>query len=72
MRGVSRCRLRWQREAGLTARARRRWLAARPRCEAGAAGFLSVGLPDVLPALQVTAASHSFAGEVALGYANVC
>lgn len=46
-------RLRWQREVGLISQARRRWLAARPRCEAGSGGFLSVGLSDVLPALQV-------------------
>ncbi|CAG4961717.1 unnamed protein product [Parnassius apollo] len=45
-------RLRWQRETGMTARARCTWLAAAPRCAGGGAGFASVGLHDVLPALQ--------------------
>nr|WPO56521.1 ionotropic receptor [Leucinodes orbonalis] len=48
-------RLRWQRETGVMERARRTWLAARPRCGSGGAGFLSVRLPDVLPAVQVLA-----------------
>ncbi|KAF9805722.1 hypothetical protein SFRURICE_009354 [Spodoptera frugiperda] len=45
-------RLRWQREVGLMDRARRVWLVSRPRCEAAGTGFVSIGLIDVLPALQ--------------------
>lgn len=36
-------------------RARRVWLVSRPRCEAAGTGFVSIGLIDVLPALQVLA-----------------
>ncbi|XP_028169804.1 ionotropic receptor 75a-like isoform X1 [Ostrinia furnacalis] len=46
-------RLRWQREVGLIERSRRIWLAARARCDAAGAGFISVRLSDVLPAVQV-------------------
>ncbi|XP_073949074.1 ionotropic receptor 75a-like [Choristoneura fumiferana] len=49
-------RLRWQREVGLMERSRRVWLAARPRCDAGAGGFVSVGLIDIISALHVLAA----------------
>ncbi|CAK1601443.1 unnamed protein product [Parnassius mnemosyne] len=45
-------RLRWQRETGLTTRAQRMWLAEAPRCAGGGAGFASVGLHDLLPALH--------------------
>nr|ALM24944.1 ionotropic receptor 75d [Athetis dissimilis] len=48
-------RMRWQREVGLMNRARRMWLVERPRCEAAGGGFLSIGIIDVLPALQVLA-----------------
>ncbi|XP_022814472.1 glutamate [NMDA] receptor subunit 1-like [Spodoptera litura] len=48
-------RLRWQREVGLMDRARHMWLVSRPRCEAAGTGFVSIGLIDVLPALQVLA-----------------
>ncbi|KAM3959593.1 ionotropic receptor 75a-like [Aphomia sociella] len=46
-------RLRWQREVGLIDRHRRIWIADRPRCDANSAGFLSVGISDLLPAFQV-------------------
>ncbi|XP_052754703.1 ionotropic receptor 75a [Galleria mellonella] len=46
-------RLRWQREVGLIGHERRHWLAERPRCDASSAGFLSVGITDLLPAFQV-------------------
>uniref|UniRef100_A0A0K8TVJ1 Ionotropic Receptor n=1 Tax=Epiphyas postvittana TaxID=65032 RepID=A0A0K8TVJ1_EPIPO len=49
-------RLRWQREVGLMERSRHMWLAARPRCDAGAGGFVSVGLIDIISALHVLAA----------------
>ncbi|KAH9642098.1 hypothetical protein HF086_007218 [Spodoptera exigua] len=54
-------RMRWQREVGMMDRARRVWLVARPRCEAAGTGFVSIGLIDVLPALQVLlrSAHHS-------------
>nr|QNS36191.1 ionotropic receptor 75d [Mythimna separata] len=48
-------RLRWQREVGLMDRERRIWLVSRPRCEASSGGFVSIGIIDVLPALQVLA-----------------
>ncbi|KAJ8731049.1 hypothetical protein PYW08_002462 [Mythimna loreyi] len=48
-------RLRWQREVGLMDRERRIWLVSRPRCEASGGGFVSIGIIDVLPALQVLA-----------------
>ncbi|CAH0581069.1 unnamed protein product [Chrysodeixis includens] len=54
-------RLRWQREVGLMDRVRRVWLAARPRCEQPGGGFVSVGIIDVLPALQVLAIGASIA-----------
>ncbi|XP_047018873.1 ionotropic receptor 75a-like isoform X2 [Helicoverpa zea] len=46
-------RLRWQREVGLMSRERRVWLVSRPRCDAAGGGFVSIGIGDVLPALQV-------------------
>ncbi|KAJ0175380.1 hypothetical protein K1T71_008539 [Dendrolimus kikuchii] len=49
-------RLRWQREVGLVDRASSIWLAAKPRCDSAASGFVSVGLLDILPAVQVLAA----------------
>nr|ARO70544.1 antennal ionotropic receptor 75d-2 [Dendrolimus punctatus] len=49
-------RLRWQREVGLIDRASSIWLAAKPRCDSAASGFVSVGLLDILPAIQVLAA----------------
>ncbi|XP_059049619.1 ionotropic receptor 75a-like [Achroia grisella] len=49
-------RLRWQREVGLINREQRHWLAERPRCDAAGAGFLSVGIADILPAIQVLSA----------------
>ncbi|KAI8422111.1 hypothetical protein MSG28_006034 [Choristoneura fumiferana] len=52
----TRIKLRWQREVGLMERSRRVWLAARPRCDAGAGGFVSVGLIDIISALHVLAA----------------
>lgn len=51
-------RLRWQREVGLMSQTRRVWMSARPRCDAAGGGFLSVGLVDVLPALQVAYLVH--------------
>lgn len=61
-------RLRWQREAGLMSRARRRWLSEKPRCADAAGGFLSVRLADVLPALQVrTRRQHAGAACNAIG-----
>ncbi|CAH2236516.1 ionotropic receptor 75a-like [Pararge aegeria] len=46
-------RLRWQREVGLMDRFRRIWMSAKPKCDAGSGGFVSVGLADVLPAAHV-------------------
>ncbi|XP_049868117.1 ionotropic receptor 75a-like [Pectinophora gossypiella] len=48
-------RLRWQRETGLMSRERHIWMASRPRCDAGAGGFASVSIQDVLPCVQVLA-----------------
>ncbi|CAH2075857.1 unnamed protein product, partial [Iphiclides podalirius] len=64
-------RLRWQREVGLVCRARRTWLAAAPRCEAGSAGFGSVRLRDALPAAHAllagaAAAALALLAELAL------
>ncbi|XP_075974129.1 ionotropic receptor 75a-like [Anticarsia gemmatalis] len=48
-------RMRWQREVGLMGQARRVWLVPRPRCETDSGGFVSIGIIDVLPALQALA-----------------
>ncbi|KAL4715367.1 hypothetical protein ACJJTC_015138 [Scirpophaga incertulas] len=48
-------RLRWQREVGLLERQRHVWMSSKPRCDADGAGFLSVGITDILPAVQVLA-----------------
>ncbi|XP_037969861.2 uncharacterized protein LOC105392961 [Plutella xylostella] len=47
-------RLRWYRDTGLMGRSARTWFATKPRCDSGAAGgFVSVGITDCLPAIQV-------------------
>nr|AXY83433.1 putative ionotropic receptor 2 [Conopomorpha sinensis] len=48
-------RFRWQREVGLMDRSARRWFAKKPRCEQGSSSFVTVGLTDCLPAVQVLA-----------------
>ncbi|KAJ2942529.1 hypothetical protein O0L34_g1996 [Tuta absoluta] len=48
-------RFRWQREVGLMDQVRRVWMQPKPRCDAGAGGFTSVTIQDVLPCVQVTA-----------------
>lgn len=48
-------RLRWQRENGLMNRMKRIWFPKKPDCEGGSRGFLTVGLQETKPALQLLA-----------------
>lgn len=48
-------RLRWQRENGLMNKSKRRWFPKKPICEGGTRGFLTVGLQEVKPALELLA-----------------
>nr|XP_026501542.1 glutamate receptor ionotropic, kainate 4-like [Vanessa tameamea] len=57
-------RLRWQREVGLMDRFRRVWMCARPKCDAGRGGFVSVGLMDVLPAAHALLAGAMVAAAL--------
>uniref|UniRef100_A0A2A4JEM6 Uncharacterized protein n=1 Tax=Heliothis virescens TaxID=7102 RepID=A0A2A4JEM6_HELVI len=59
-------RLRWQREVGLMSRERRVWLVSRPRCDAAGGGFVSIGIGDVLPALQASRISSAVCQAIAL------
>ncbi|XP_037298268.1 glutamate receptor ionotropic, delta-2 [Manduca sexta] len=60
-------RLRWQREIGVMGRWRRRWLASRPQCDSAAGGFLSVGISDVLPAIEILATGMMIAIILLIG-----
>lgn len=57
-------RLRWQREVGLMDRFRRVWMSARPKCDEGGGGFVSVGLADVLPAAHALLAGALLAAAL--------
>ncbi|CAH2107908.1 unnamed protein product [Euphydryas editha] len=59
-------RLRWQREVGLMDRFRRVWTSARPQCDAGRGGFVSVRLADVLPAARALLAGALLAAALLL------
>lgn len=47
------CRLRWQRESGLIAREKRRWLPNKPICEGGIQEVRTVGIQEIKPALYL-------------------
>lgn len=57
------CRVGWLREIGIIKRDQNRWVPKKPKCD-GVAEFLSVGLAEIKPAIQMLLIGYAIAISV--------